>query len=116
MKDYHDMLSSLKDKVVGAAGKAGETVTLTAAAGDPDGDALTTTWWVPASACTYQGAPIEDNAPQWKLSAPNALTTQFTVPEDAQAGDIFVVNLEVQDAGVERPMTRFAQVVITVEA
>lgn len=96
--------------------KAGETVTLTAAAGDPDGDALTTTWWVPASACTYQGAPIEDNAPQWKLSAPNALTTQFTVPEDAQAGDIFVVNLEVQDAGVERPMTRFAQVVITVEA
>ena len=41
---------------------------------------------------------------------------KFTVPEDAQAGDIFVVNLEVQDAGVERPMTRFAQVVITVEA
>ena len=27
MKDYHGMLSSLKDKVVGAAGKAGETVT-----------------------------------------------------------------------------------------
>ncbi len=27
MKDYHDMLNSLKDKVVDAAGKAGETVT-----------------------------------------------------------------------------------------
>ena len=27
MKDYRDMLSSLKDKVVDAAGKAGETVT-----------------------------------------------------------------------------------------
>ena len=26
MKDYHDMLNSLKDKVVDAAGKAGETV------------------------------------------------------------------------------------------
>ena len=27
MKDYHDMLNSLKDKVIDAAGKAGETVT-----------------------------------------------------------------------------------------
>ena len=27
MKDYHDMLNSLKNKVVDAAGKAGETVT-----------------------------------------------------------------------------------------
>ena len=31
MKDYHDMLSSLKDKVIGAAGKA--TVAVTDAAG-----------------------------------------------------------------------------------
>lgn len=30
MKDYHDMLNSLKNKVVDAAGKAGETVTNTA--------------------------------------------------------------------------------------
>lgn len=27
MKDYHDMLSSLKDKVIGAAGKATVAVT-----------------------------------------------------------------------------------------
>ena len=31
MKDYHDMLSSLKDKVIGAAGKATVAVTVKSA-------------------------------------------------------------------------------------
>ena len=94
--------------------RAGESVTLSAAAADPDGDALNVTWWVPENACTYQGAPIDGNAPEWQISSPNAMSTQFTVPADAQSGDSFVVNLEVQDTDGERPMTRFAQVIITV--
>ena len=39
---------------------------------------------------------------------------QVTIPEDAQQGDVFVVNMQVKDQA-ERPMTRFAQFVITVE-
>lgn len=44
----------------------------------------------------------------------NGFEASFTVPEDAVSGDVFVVNLEVQDEA-ERPMTRFAQYVIVVE-
>ena len=44
----------------------------------------------------------------------NGLTAQVTIPEDAKAGDVFVVNLEVQDEA-DRPMTRFVQYVIVVE-
>ena len=42
-------------------------------------------------------------------------TAKFTVPTDAKVGDRFVVNMEVQDVA-DRPMTRFAQFVITVTA
>ena len=47
-----------------------------------------------------------------ELSA-DGTSAQFTVPADAVSGDTFVVNMEVQD-DAERPMTRFAQFVITV--
>lgn len=88
---------------------AGETVSLSGSAKDPDGDKLTATWYVPASACTYK----EGKAEGLEVSSGTGWKTSFTVPSDAKTGDKLVVNLEVRDeAG--RPMTRFAQYVITV--
>ena len=86
----------------------GETVSLSASAKDPDGDKLSAQWYVPAASCTYkQGKAegLEVTASGWNAT--------FVVPADAASGDKLVVNLEVRDeAG--RPMTRFAQYVITV--
>ena len=78
----------------------GETVALEGSAKDPDGDRLTATWW----------SPSEDLV----LSAEAGWSTEVTVPADAKAGDRIVVNLEVRDNAV-RPMTRFAQYVVTVK-
>jgi hypothetical protein len=86
----------------------GETVSLKGSAKDPDGDRLDAKWYVPAAACTYKEGKAEGLSVQakgWEAS--------FTVPADAQSGDRIVVNLEVCDQA-ERPMTRFAQYVITV--
>lgn len=88
---------------------AGQTVTLNGSAKDPDGDKLTTQWYVPAAACTYG----EGKAEGLTVSSATGWTTSFTVPADAKPGDKLVVNLEVRDEA-ERPMTRFAQYVITV--
>ena len=87
---------------------AGESVTLSGSAKDPDGDKLDASWWIPASSCTYAG-----DASALSVSSANGWTTEFTVPADAKSGDVFVVNLEVRDRA-ERPMTRYAQYVIEI--
>ena len=101
--------------VVGAAvldhtAKAGTTVTLNATAGDPDGDSLDITWWVPANAWAYAAA--DENTVLTVESS--GATARFTVPVDAVTGDRFVVNMEVKDV-TDRPMTRYVQFIITVE-
>ena len=88
----------------------GETVSLSASAVDPDGDRLTASWYVPAASCTYKQGKAEGLG----VSVSKTWNASFTVPKDAQSGDRLVVNLEVRD-DAERPMTRFAQYVITVE-
>jgi hypothetical protein len=92
------------------AAKAGETVSLKGSATDPDGDNLNVTWWIPTNACTYENA----SEAELTVSKTSGWKTTFTVPSDAKSGDLFVVNMEVQD-DAERPMTRFAQFFITVE-
>ncbi len=87
----------------------GQTISLSGSAKDPDGDELTVKWWVPAFSCTY----MEGKAEGLTVSSESGLSTDFTIPADAKVGDKFVVNLEVQD-NATRPMTRFAQYVITV--
>ncbi|MGR3811891.1 nucleoside hydrolase-like domain-containing protein [Jiulongibacter sp. NS-SX5] len=89
--------------------KAGKKVSLSGEAKDPDGDKLSAKWWVPAFSSTYK----EGKAEGLSVSVESGYRTEFTVPEDAKSGDIFVVNLEVKD-DAKRPMTRFAQYVITV--
>lgn len=87
----------------------GETVRLIGSATDPDGDELTTRWYVPAAACTYKEGKAEGLA----VSSETGWNTSFTVPSDARPGDKLVVTLEVRD-NAERPMTRYAQYVIVV--
>ena len=95
---------------------AGESVALTANAIDPDGDALNVTWYVPAASCVYAAKVDADgNAVDFELPViADGFNAQVKIPEDAVTGDIFVVNMEVKDVA-ERPMTRFAQFIITVE-
>jgi len=88
--------------------KAGETVTLKGNASDPDGDKLTAKWWAPNEASAYEGADA------LKITGDSTLSASVTIPKDAVSGNRFVVNLEVQDDAA-RPMTRFAQVVITIK-
>lgn len=87
----------------------GQTVSLTGSAKDPDGDKLSAKWWVPAFSCTY----MEGKAEGLVVSSEVGWNTEFTIPADAKTGDKFVINLEVKDNAI-RPMTRFAQYVITV--
>ncbi|MEZ5072983.1 MAG: DUF1593 domain-containing protein [Bacteroidales bacterium] len=89
--------------------KPGQMVSLSGRANDPDGDTLIERWWVPAFSCTY----MEGKANGLAVSAETGWNTKFTIPADAKKGDKFVVNLEVKD-NAARPMTRFAQFVITV--
>ena len=77
----------------------GKKVNLAGSAKDPDGDRLITKWYSPTGA---------------QVSATEGWKTTVTVPSDAKSGDKVVVNLEVRD-DAERPMTRFAQYVITVK-
>lgn len=89
--------------------KPGQKVSLSGNAKDPDGNKLIAKWWVPAISCTYK----EGKAEGLTVSSETGWNTEFTIPTDAKTGDKFVVNLEVRD-NATRPMTRFAQYVITV--
>ncbi|UWX54266.1 hypothetical protein NYZ99_15090 [Maribacter litopenaei] len=89
--------------------KPGRTVEISGKAVDPDGDNLTAKWWIPAISCTYKDGKGKGLA----VSSENGWKTQFVVPNDAKKGDVFVINLEVKD-DASRPMTRFAQYIITV--
>ncbi|HQY98978.1 MAG TPA: DUF1593 domain-containing protein [Propionicimonas sp.] len=86
-----------------ASAAPGEMVRLVASASDPDGDALSTHWWVYAEASTVAGATIEAAA----------FEAAVTVPATAAPGQRVVVIAEVTDDGTP-PLTRYAQVVITV--
>ena len=86
-----------------ASAAPGEMVRLVASASDPDGDALSTHWWVYAEASTVAGATIEAAA----------FEAAVTVPATAEPGQRVVVIAEVTDDGTP-PLTRYAQVVITV--
>jgi len=89
--------------------KAGEIVELAGAVKDPDGDDYKTNWWVWNAASDYAGAA----AGMLDVWGAKTLTAKFTVPRDAEVGDYFNVLMQVQDKA-ERPMTRFAQFIITV--
>ncbi len=83
-----------------AAAKAGERVCLSAMASDPDGDKLCARWslFAPEGSAAWEAAGLE---------------AEFPVPADAVTGDRYILTLTVKDVA-ERPMTRYAQVGVTV--
>src|SRR6185436_4589880 len=89
--------------------KPGEIIELSGAVNDPDGDEYKTNWWVWNALSKYSGA----GAGMLDVWGAKTLTTKFTVPRDAKPGDYFNVLMQVQDKA-ERPMTRFAQFIVTV--
>lgn len=90
--------------------KAGKSVTMNVTTTDPDGNALASKWYMQPASSSY----MDGKAEGLELASVSETSATFTVPKDAKIGDKFVVTYEVQDKGVERPMTRFAQFVITV--
>lgn len=81
---------------------------LNGSATDPDGDSLNIKWWVYEDAEEYSGEMTE--LAVWDE---DSVTTKFTVPTDAEDGDYFNIILEVTD-NADAPMTRYAQVIVTV--
>lgn len=78
----------------------GQTIALAAAAVDPDGDNVTCTW-------RRYG---DGGAVLWEVVGNEA---QFTVPKDTATGEKIVLTFSAQD-NADRPMTRYAQVLLTV--
>lgn len=77
-------------RVLTLPARGGTTVTLSAAGTeDPDGDRVTTTWWIYAEAGTLAGATIEPNA---------GATTTVHLPATTKPGTVHVI-LEVHDDG-----------------
>ena len=118
--------------------KAGEEISLTAEATDPDGDNLTYKWWRYFEADTYQEYTGDNQATEivdeesrlslgWvrtlddgevidpvELENADTKTVSLTVPEDSKSGDTLHMILEVQDDG-EHTLKAYQRVVITVE-
>lgn len=89
--------------------KAGSPVEISASVSDPDGDSVSSTWWVYQEGSKYSGEMSDLRV--WR---PQELTTGFTIPADAKSGDYFNIVIEAED-DADAPMTRYSQVIITVE-
>ena len=88
----------------------GDVVALNGSVSYPDVDNVSVKWWVYEGAGVYSGSCTDLQV--WN---DDQLSTSFTVPKDAKAGDYFNVILEVTDkAGEYSSFTRYAQVIIKV--
>ena len=90
---------------VDIAAQRGETVTLTAQTSDPDGNAVTVTFWQYGDADTY--------ANDVELIPGEGDQVSFVVPEDAITGDTIHIIVEAQD-DADKPITRYQRAIITV--
>ena len=86
----------------------GQVVKLNASVRDPDGDDYTAYWWVDEQYADYSG-----DSKSLQVWDPVSASTFFTVPADAAAGDRFCLTLQARDKA-DAPMTRYAQVIVTV--
>lgn len=87
------------------SGRAGDVVRLTAATKDPDGDAVSVTWFPVENTGTYAGAVTLDTA--------DGPTATLRIPADAKPGDVIHVVAEARDHG-QLALTRYARAVVTV--
>ena len=83
----------------------GRTLTVSVAASDPDGDALTYNWWQYAEAGTCPAAVLIEGADRSEA--------RVTVPADAPSGTTIHLICEVTDDGTPA-LTRYARTILTV--
>lgn len=88
--------------------RPGQSITLAAAASDPDGDQLTASWWIYTDASTVTGSAVIRGS----RSGGNFAGT-VTIPPSAQPGERLVVVADISDDGAPS-ITRYAQFVISV--
>ena len=96
--------------------KAGDTVTLHAEAADPDGDAVSFRWYHYPLGDTYEEAKDAGKNPipiEVTLTGEAGETAEFTVPDDAKAGDTIHIILECVDGGGTNPIA-YQRVIVTV--
>jgi hypothetical protein len=103
----HPPIVSVSNQDITAA--PGEVVLLEGNASDPDGDCLSSYWYVYREGCNYSGKVTD-----LRVWEPMHYSTRFTVPGDAKPGDYFNLILEVQDDS-KKPITRYAQVIVHVK-
>lgn len=85
----------------------GERIELTARTTDPNGAGFDASWTVSPHSGSYHGTT---DLATWQA---DGLTVTFTVPDDAQTGDRFVLTLSIR-THTDRPCTRYAQTAVTV--
>lgn len=88
--------------------KAGETITISARATDPDGNELKLHWWY-----FPVGTYVLTNDQPLAVSNPSQAETLFTVPADAKPGETIHFVLQAVDNG-EPSLTRYLRTIITV--
>ncbi|WP_026954940.1 DUF1593 domain-containing protein [Algoriphagus vanfongensis] len=104
--DFADANHAPDVKASGASrlyAKAGETLNLQIEASDPDGDALTTQFWVYKEVGTYGGEAV---------LTPNGNQVEVKL-DPSSTGQLHVI-AEVSDDGTH-PMTRYVRFVVTIE-
>ncbi|MDR0720392.1 MAG: DUF1593 domain-containing protein [Treponema sp.] len=108
----HEPVVNIKEGIDLTA-QAGQMVTLTMDAYDPDGDSLTLSWWEYPEADTYGGIGATDAVGAGISGFGDSIV--FTVPADAQPGETIHVIAQVKDSAPD-PFTcmRWQRVVITV--
>ena len=89
---------------------AGERVSISAKASDPDGDSLTYKWWQYYEADTYSG--MLDGKITMAGAASDRMS--FTVPADAKNGDTIHMIVEAYDNGAHN-MKHYQRVILTVD-
>jgi len=134
--NHAPVIDDLKENIEAAAG---ETVTLSANAKDPDGNQLTYKWWRYFEADTYQddkrdkpaiqninfpGADMvmsmqrdllpDEKFDTIKLDGADTQNVSFTVPADAKSGDTIHIILEVQDNGAHN-LKAYKRIIVTVK-
>ena len=89
--------------------KPGETVSFSVCVKDADGKGVKTCWFLYRAGTQYSGKA--DDLRVWHLTEPE---TRFTVPKDAQEGDVFVFCLAAETEGFPS-FTRYAEIAVHVK-